>query len=190
MSAPDHDLLAIGNIVKAFGIEGHVIVQPLTDFPARFRKKNRVLLGRPGKAVREMVIEYAAVGPRGVNVKLAGIETRNAAEELVGALLYVREAERARLPKGRYFTYEIVGLAAVDEQGVHLGTVREVLKMPANDVYVVSGRGAEILVPAVKEFVLKIDLVSRTMKVRLIEGMVEREEGRGKREEGRVKKEE
>jgi 16S rRNA processing protein RimM len=54
--------------------------------------------------------------------------------------------------------------------------VREVLKMPANDVYVVSGKGTEILLPAVKEFVLKIDLASRTMKVRLIEGMVEREE--------------
>jgi 16S rRNA processing protein RimM len=176
LNAPGHDLLAIGSIIKAFGIEGHVVVQPLTDFPSRFRKKNRVLLGRSEHAVREMVIDRAAVGPRGVKLKLAGIDDRNAAEKLVGLLLYIREAERVKLPKGRYFTYDIVGLSVVDEQGVVLGTVREVVKMPANDVYVVSGKGTEILLPAVKEFVLKIDLASRTMKVRLIEGMVEREE--------------
>ena len=69
-----------------------------------------------------------------------------------------------------------MGLAVVDEQGVEQGTVREVLKMPAHDVYVVGGKGNEILLPAVKEFILKIDLRTRTIKVRLIEGMVERRE--------------
>ena len=176
MNAPGHGLLAIGSIVKAFGVEGYVIVQPLTDFPSRFRAKNRVLLGRSEKDVHDIVIERAAVGPRGVKLKLAGIDGRNAAEELVGSLLYVREVERARLPKGHYFTYDIVGLSVVDEHGVDRGTVREVLKMPANDIFVVSGKGTEILLPAVKEFILKIDLTSRTMKVRLIEGMVEKEE--------------
>ena len=183
MNAPGHDLLAIGSVVKAFGIEGHVIVQQLTDFPSRFRKRNRVLLGRSEKEVRELEIEFAAVGPRGVNVKFTGIDDRDAAEDLVGSLLFVRESDRARLPKGRYFTHDIVGLAVVDENGVHHGTVREVLKMPAHDIYVVSGKGSEILLPAVKEFVLKIDLGARTMKVRLIEGMVEKEEGRVKSEE-------
>jgi len=184
LSTPGPDLLAIGSIVKAFGIEGHVIVQLLTDFPSRFRKRARMLLGRPGQEVREVVIEHAAVGPRGVKVKLAGIEDRDAAGQLVGSLLYVTEAKRARLPKGRYYTHDIVGLSVIDEDGVDRGTVREVVKMPANDIYVVDGKGAEILLPAVKEFILKIDLNSRTMKVRLIEGMVERVEGRVQREEG------
>ncbi len=176
MNAPGHDLLAIGSVVKAFGIEGYVIVQQLTDFPSRFRKRTRVLLGRSGKEVQELVIVGAAVGPRGVKLKFAGIDDRDAAEGLVGSLLYVKDTERATLPKGRYYTHDIVGLAVVDEQGVVHGTVREVLKMPAHDVYVISGKGSEILLPAVKEFVLKIDLVAHTMKVRLIEGMVEREE--------------
>lgn len=176
MNAPGHDLFAIGSIVKAFGIEGHVIVQPLTDFPSRFRKRNKVLLGRSEKDVRELEIERAVVEPRGVRLKFAGIDDRSAAEKLAGSFLYVKETERARLPKGRYYTHDIVGLAVVDEDGVIHGTVREVLKMPAHDVYVVSGKGSEILLPAVKEFVLKIDLAARTMKVRLIEGMVEKDE--------------
>ena len=184
MNAPGHGLLAIGSVVKAFGIEGHLIVQQLTDFPSRFRKRNRVLLGRSEMEVREMEIEHATVGPRGVKLKFAGIDDRNAAEGLVGSLLFIKESERSRLPKGKYYTHDIVGLAVVDEQGVVHGTVREVMKMPAHDIYVVSGKGNEILVPAVKEFVLKVDLAARTMTVRLIEGMVE-----GGSEEFRVKSE-
>ena len=183
MNAHGHDLLAIGSIVKAFGIEGHVIVQSLTDFPSRFRKKNTVLLGRSERDAREMMIERAATGPRGVRLKLAGVDDRDAAERLVGAFLYVRETERTRLPKGRYFTYDIVGLTVVDEQGMVRGTIHEVLKMPAHDIYVVRGKGTEILLPAVKEFILKIDLAARTINVRLIEGMIEREEGRAEKVE-------
>ncbi len=176
MNAPGNDLLAIGSVVKAFGIGGHVIIQQLTDFPTRFRRKNKVLLGRSEQDTRELEIEHAAVGPRGVKIKFTGVNDRDAAEALVGSFLYIRENERARLPKGRYYTHDIVGLAVVDEHGVVHGTVREVLKMPVHDVYVVSGQGSEILLPAVKEFVLKIDLATRTMRVRLIEGMVEKEE--------------
>ncbi len=176
MNAPGHDLLAIGSIVKAFGIEGYVIVQQLTDFPSRFRKRRKVLLGRSESQVRELEIEHAAVGPRGVKLKFTGIDDRDAAKQLVGSLLYVREAERARLPKGRYYTHDIVGLVVIDEQGVAHGTVREVLKLPAHDVYVVGGKGSEVLLPAVKEFVRKIDLAAGTMTVRLIEGMVEKEQ--------------
>jgi 16S rRNA processing protein RimM len=174
LKTPGHDLLAIGSVVKAFGIEGYVIVQQLTAFPSRFRKRNTVLMGRSDKEVREMEIEFAAVGPRGVKVKFTGIGDRSAAEALVGSFLYVRESDRARPPKGHFYIQDIVGLTVVDETGVVQGTVREVLKMPAHDVYVVSGTGCEILIPAVKEFVLKIDLGARTMKVRLIEGMVEK----------------
>ncbi|RPH35075.1 16S rRNA processing protein RimM, partial [bacterium] len=117
----------------------------------------------------------AVFGPCRVKFTFTGINDRGIAEQLVGSLLYVREAERSRLPKGHYYTHDIVGLSVIDENGVDRGTVREVLKMPANDIYVVSGKGAEILLPAVREFILKIDLASRTMKVRLIEGMAEKE---------------
>jgi 16S rRNA processing protein RimM len=176
LNASGHDLLAIGSIVKVFGIKGHVIVQPLSDLPSRFRTLKKALVGRAATDVREMRIESAVAGPRGVRLKIAGIDDRTSAEQLIGSLLFVGENERAKIPKGRYFIHDIVGLSVVDEQGVAQGRVREVMKMPAHDVYVIEGEGTEILLPAVKEFVLKIDLASRTMKVRLIEGM---REGRG-----------
>jgi 16S rRNA processing protein RimM len=80
---------------------------------------------------------------------------------------------RAKLPRGRYYVHDVVGLRVVDQQGTELGTLREVLKLPAHDVYVVARGEKEFMIPAVKEFVLEINPAERFVRVRLIEGMAE-----------------
>jgi 16S rRNA processing protein RimM len=66
-----------------------------------------------------------------------------------------------------------MGLTVIDESGGHVGTVTDVMKLPAQDVYVVRTGEREIMIPAVREFIRKIDIGSGTMKVRLIDGMME-----------------
>ncbi|MDL1892355.1 16S rRNA processing protein RimM, partial [Sphingobacteriales bacterium CHB3] len=78
-----------------------------------------------------------------------------------------------RLPKGSYFIHNIIGLRVIGENDEAIGVVKDVLKYPANDVYVVERYGNEVLLPAVKEFIKKIDMESGTMTVRLIEGMLD-----------------
>jgi 16S rRNA processing protein RimM len=64
-------------------------------------------------------------------------------------------------------------LNVTNEDGEPIGVVKDVLKYPANDVYVIESNGKELLLPAVKEFVKKIDVDAKTMKVKLIDGMLE-----------------
>jgi len=173
VSTTADQLYAVGTIVKAIGIAGEVVVQPMTDFPERFRKLRVLWLGSVGEAVSEVGVEKAVVSAHGIRLKLRGIDDRSAAERVRGKLLFVDEARRAKLPKGRYFVHDVLGLAVRDEGGSDLGTVADVLRYPASDVYVVRGDRGEILIPAVKEFVRSVDLTARTMTVRLIEGMAE-----------------
>ena len=173
MSTTPGQLYAVGTIVKAIGIAGEVIVQPMTDFPERFRKLRIVWLGTDGGPAAEARIEKAVVSPRGIRVKLKGIDDRDVAGRLRGKILFVDEAHRAKLPEGKYFVHDVLGLAVREEGGTDLGTVADVLRYPASDVYVVRGDRGEILIPAVKEFVRSVDLGARTMTVRLIEGMME-----------------
>ena len=93
------------------------------------------------------------------------------AEKMVGSLLFVDEKDAIRLPKGTFFIHDVVGLKVVDEEENFVGIVKDVLKYPANDVYVIENEGKELLLPAVKEFVKKIDPAAKTMTVHLIEGM-------------------
>ncbi|MBX2991571.1 MAG: 16S rRNA processing protein RimM [Bacteroidetes bacterium] len=169
--------MAVGKIVKPFGIRGELVVLPMTSNPARFRKLKQVLIGPTDAQVAEYGILSARVEPRGVRISIQGIADRNDAEQLVGSFLFVDEKDAVRLPKGTHFVHDIIGLRVIGENNETIGVVKDVLKYPANDVYVVERNGNEVLLPAVKEFIKRIDMESRTMKVRLIEGMLDESAG-------------
>lgn len=178
MSVGVESLIAIGRIVKAFGVRGDVIVQPMTDDPERFAGSSRVFLGKVAKAVTgtggdvtETTIEFSQQDGRGVRLHLAAVPDRTAAEESVGLYLLVPKEERRALEDGRYYVDDLVGLTVVSPEGEHLGVLAEVLRMPGHDVYVVRDNALEFMVPAVKEFIRSVDLAARTITVSLIEGM-------------------
>jgi 16S rRNA processing protein RimM len=171
-------LIAIGRIVKAFGVRGDLIVQPMTDDPGRFSATRRVFLGRYADAVAgkgtvadEATIEAVQIDGRGVRVHLASVFDRTAAEKCVGLLLMIPKEERLPLEDGRYYVEDLIGLAVLSTTGEQLGTLADVMRMPGHDVYVVHDNGTEFMVPAVKEFVKAVDLTARTVTVELIEGM-------------------
>lgn len=167
----DRGYLAIGRIVKPFGVGGELVVEPMTDDPERFAVLREVLVGPDENSARVMELEDVRISGRGVRIALAGIGDRTAAEELRGAYLFVGPADRIRLPAGRYFVHALVGMAVVTEGGEQVGSLAEVLKLPAHDVYVVRGERGEVMIPAVEEFVRRIDPEEGTITVRLIEGM-------------------
>jgi 16S rRNA processing protein RimM len=173
------DLVAVGSIVKAFGIKGEIIVDPMTDVPERFRSLQRVFL-----VSKEQVLGTTAGEPistevtdvriesRGVRMRLTCAPDRTAAEKLVGLLLMIPPEETVSLPAGTFFVHEIIGFRAVDEQGTTLGTLNDVLRYPAHDVYVIGEQGKpDLLIPAVREFVRNIDRATRIVTIRVIEGM-------------------
>jgi 16S rRNA processing protein RimM len=173
LRAGTRTLLAVGKIIKAFGIKGEIVLRPMSDSPRRFARLKKVYVGAGDSAVTEHTVERAAAETKGVRLKFAGVNDRNGAEKLTGLLVFVDENNAVRPPKGRYFIHDVVGLEVVDEHGKNLGVVSDVFKHPAHDVYVIAKNGREFMVPAVQEFVQKIDLRRHQMKVRLIEGMRE-----------------
>lgn len=173
MSVAGPDLYAVGKVVKVFGVKGEVVVRPTTHSPHRFRKLKRVFVGRPGVTAREYTIEQVHIGTRGVRVKLSDLNDRDAAEKIIGSHIFVDARDRVRIPRGTFFIHDVLGLTVLDQDGNALGTVKELMKLPAHDVLVVEQNGREVLVPSVKEFIRSIDLNTKTMRVHILEGMVE-----------------
>jgi 16S rRNA processing protein RimM len=179
LSAVVRDLLAVGKVVKAFGIRGEVILQPMTGRPARFRELHEAYLVRSADAeaqtnapARRVTIQRAVADARGVRATIDGITDRTAAEAIVGMYVMVDRGHQITVPRGTWFVHDIVGMAVEDDRGTHLGTVREVLHMPAHDVYVIAEEGREFMIPAVKEFILSVDVPAQRMRVKIIEGML------------------
>jgi 16S rRNA processing protein RimM len=105
-------------------------------------------------------------------VQLADVRTPGDATALFGELLYVRRDEAANLPRGSYFEHEVVGLRVETAEGRALGTVAEILRTGANDVYVVRGDLGEVLIPAVRHVVKRVEMASRRIVVELIPGLL------------------
>jgi len=101
------------------------------------------------------------------------VKNRNEAETLHGCALLIREAERAALPEGEYYVDQLLGLPVLTDTGRSLGALIDVLNTPANDVYVTDG-GA--LIPVAGDFIIKVDLVARSITVRDVPGLLEEPE--------------
>ncbi len=170
--------IIIGRVLGASGIRGEVKVRSLTDFPERFHGLRRVFLvekEEPGKPRSPRPLDVESAREQGGNwvLKLAGVDDRGAADTLAGATLEVEAEEAAPLPEGRYYVFDIVDLEVVTDRGRSVGRVKEVLRLPPHDVYVVEDpQGREAMIPAVKAIVTRIDLAARQMVIRPPEGLL------------------
>lgn len=164
-------LCAIGVIAKVFGVKGEVKVHSYSRSYDEFEKLRFVLAGKSDDKVVERTIEK--VSPRGndIYIKFQDVNDRNASEALVGHFLFVEETARKRLAPGEFFVDDIIGMFVYDLQKKMLGVVRDVVRYPAHDVYVVkTGRG-EVMVPAVADIVRAVDVKNRTIMIDPPEGL-------------------
>jgi 16S rRNA processing protein RimM len=106
-------------------------------------------------------------------LKITGVDSREAAQELVGSTLYIPDSEAVELPAGMYFWHQIIGLTVKSTDGVDLGRVTQILETGANDVYVVEGSQGEVLIPATQEVVHSIDVPAGVITIELMEGLLE-----------------
>lgn len=167
------ELLVVGRILRPHGLRGAVIVGVESDWPERFRDGAALLLEiAPGKRV-EVKIESASAHKGNMLVYLAGVASRDGAEELKGRYLYISACDAAPLADGEFWAHELIGMLVIEEDGRPLGEVEDVLCQPAQDLLVVRGPGGEeYQVPFVEEFVKRVDPAGRTVTMHVIEGLV------------------
>jgi 16S rRNA processing protein RimM len=163
------EFFAIGQIVKSWGLKGTLVVRPLTDNPERFSALRKVWTGTMESERSPFHLKEARVKGQTIHLRLEEIHTRDAAEALAGNFLYVTSEDLVRLPEGTHFVHDIVGSRVIDERGKKIGTVEEVWKLPANDVYVVRRGKREHLLPAIQSIIDKIDTERKQIRVRMIE---------------------
>ncbi len=152
----------VGRIVGAHGLKGDVKVEILTDFVERLEVGRRLRLKGDW-----ITVKSARVQKDRLVMHLAGIDTIDAAEALQWEYLEAPSEERPELDEDEYVTADLIGLRVVTTDGEEIGKVDNVLLMPAHDVLVVG----ETMIPAVKQFVKKVDVPGGTITVELIEGM-------------------
>lgn len=152
--------LVIGRIAGVFGVRGELKVEPLTDFPERFAGLARIYL-----AGREYAVEQSRPHKSQVLMKLAGIDTPEAASALAGRDIEIPRSEAVKLPEGHYWLDELIGYTVSTPDGRSLGMVTDVLRTGSNDVYVVGQGRQEVLIPGTRDAVRTLDLATRRIVI-------------------------
>ena len=172
------DLLKVGIISSTHGIRGEVKVFPTTDDPQRFKKLDRVLLDN-GKEKRELKIQSVKFFKQFVIVKFAEINDINDVEQYKGSSLFVTRKQAVKLDKDEYFIADLIGISVIAQKEQLKGILKDVIETGANDVYVIAlSDGRELLLPAIKECVLSVDIEKGEMQIRLLDGLLEEKENR------------
>jgi 16S rRNA processing protein RimM len=165
--------VAAGRIVAAHGLRGEVVVEVLSDVPDRFAAGASLLLTLPPATPRPVQIVAARPHKGRLLVRLGGVEDRDAAEALRGALLEVPRAAVPPAPEDGYYWFDLVGLSCGDRRLGELGTVAEVMEGGGGVLLRVEGRRGELLLPFVDAYLLAVDLPAGRIEWDLPEGLVE-----------------
>lgn len=163
--------IIIGKIIKPVGIKGELKVIPLTDNPERFKLLEQISIIEENGKITVLEIEKVSITKKTVNLKLKGINTKEQAKEFRNKEIGIDENQKFPLKNGCYYIYQISGLKAVNEEGELLGEVKDVIKNPGNDIFIINKNNKDYLIPAVKEFITKIDLNNGKIVIKQIEGL-------------------
>ena len=167
------DLLQVGIITSTHGVRGEVKVYPTTDDPRRFRRLKEVVLDT-GREKLNLEIEGVKFFKQFVILKFKGLDNINDIEKYRQKSLYVTRKNAVRLQRDEYFIADLIGLKVQDEDGTELGTVKDVIETGANDVYEVEmADGRSLLLPAIKQCILNVDVETGMMQVHVLEGLLD-----------------
>lgn len=168
MSGKITEKIRVGKITSSHGVRGEVKVFPLTDFPTRFKKGNKVYIGDV-----QLTIERSRPQKNLYIVKFEGFDNINEILKFKDQYLEITKEQLTPLEEGEYYIFDIVDCEVFDDSENYLGKVSSVFATGNNDVYVVKNNGKEILIPAIKQVVTSIDIQNKKIIITPIEGLLE-----------------
>ena len=165
-------LLQVGVISSTHGVRGEVKVFPTTDDVKRFKKLKNVILDT-GREHMPLEVESVKFFKQFAILKFKGIDNINDIEKYKGKSLLVDRQNAVKLRKDEYFIADMIGMEVFTEDGEIFGKLKDVLETGANDVYIIdSVKHGEVLVPAIKQCIIDVDIEAQKMVIHLMEGLV------------------
>ena len=164
-------LLQVGVISSTHGVRGEVKVFPTTDDPQRFKSLKNVILDT-GKEQIPLEIQGVKFFKQFVILKFKGIDNINDIERYKRRSLFVTREDAVELEEDEYYIADLIGMDVITDEGEE-GKLVDVIETGANEVYVVEfDKYGEVLIRAIRDCILDVDIEAMSMKVHLLEGLV------------------
>ncbi len=168
----DMDYFKVGKIVNTFGIKGELKVYPYVDDPSEFDDFEKVFIKRnEGGELKEYAVRSVRYHKGMALLGLLGINDMTGAEKLKECEIFITRDMAKPCGEDEYFIKDLYDMEVITDEGEALGILSDIIFTGANDVYVVKTKEREILIPAIKQCILKVDTENKKMTVKLLEGL-------------------
>jgi 16S rRNA processing protein RimM len=173
MSHPGADeLLAVGVVAGTHGLRGDLKIRPLPTAALALPRLRELYLRAPDGSLTLHRISQSKPHKQHLLVRLAGLESLDAVQALVGQTVLARRNDLPELLPGQHYWFELEGLAVIDVRRGPLGQVVGLFATGAHEILTVDGEYGEVLIPFIPPFVLSTDLAAKELRVDLPEGLV------------------
>ena len=167
------DTLRVGIITSTHGVRGEVKVFPTTDDQKRFKHLKEVFLDT-GKEQIPMEIEHVKFFKNMVILKFRGYDNIDDIGIYKGKDLLITRDQAVELGPDENFIVDLIGLSVVTDEGEDLVILTDVILTGANDVYEVTmADRKKVLLPAIKQCILKVDLDEGKVLVHILDGLLD-----------------
>ena len=161
------ETIEFGKVVNTHGLKGEVKVYSYTDDTNHILKLKKVYISN-----KEYIVESMKVQKQMFLMKLKGIDTIEATSSIMNKMCYREIIKDESNEADGFFIKDLIGLKVIDVNGNEIGTLKEVFRTGANDVYeIVDNENKSKYIPAIKEVVKSIDIKSKVMIIELMEGL-------------------
>lgn len=170
--------LDVGKIVNTHGIKGEVRVQAITDNPeVRFKKGSKLVIKQDKNEYTPVTVASHRVHKNFDLLTFEEFDSINEVEDFKNKILQVDEALLPELGENQYYSSEIVGSKVIDEDKNEIGKIKEIMFLPANDVWVVERPNkSDLLLPFIASVILDVDTENKIITVHVLEGLDENED--------------
>jgi 16S rRNA processing protein RimM len=163
----------LGKIQSTQGIRGQLRVIPFAGDASSISQLENVMIKAPDGTLEHFPVVSARAHGKRVILTLKPFDNINQVLHLVGRELHADRGALPELPSDEYYWSDLLGLQVSTEEGEALGELVDIIETGSNDVYVVRMDGREVLIPALEDVVLAVDLAANSMTVSLPEGLLD-----------------
>jgi len=168
-------LIPVGKISRVHGVRGAVKIYPYGESLAQQQAGDELYLLGSVQGGEETALTLVSLRPQGKLWigqfrEIPGIDE---AQKIVGKQVYLPRNRLSPAAEGEYFYYQLIGLKVETTKGSFLGRLIAIIETGSNDVYVVDRQGKEVLIPALEDVVVEVDLTRGQMIIDPPEGLID-----------------
>ena len=159
----------VAEITTTSGFMGEVRLKPFSRFSIDYIMEKTLQIGTSHDNLMDLKLEKAIGNGKRMRFKFEGIDSELKAKNIIGKTIYANTKADDEI---NLIASDLIGFDVVTDTGDSVGELKDVMWLPANDVYVIFNGEKELLIPIVNEVVLSVDYDKKEILIANIDGLI------------------